>query len=75
MEGEPEKSLEFYGKVPDASMDDDNYHKYFEALALRAVGKNQESNKILSKLANNNFATWQNSVVKNLAKAQIKTNI
>ncbi len=75
MEGEPEKSLEFYAKVPDASMDDDNYHKYFEALALRAVGKNKESNIILTKLANNNFATWQNSVVKNLAKAQIKTNI
>jgi hypothetical protein len=75
MEGNPQTSLEFYSKVPDENLDDDNYHKYFKALALRAVGNEEESNIILTKLANNNFATWQNSVVKNLAKAQIKTNL
>ena len=75
MEGNPQNSLEFYSKVPDENLDDDNYHKYFKALALRAVGNEEESNIILTKLANDNFATWQNSVVKNLAKAQIKTNL
>ena len=75
MEGNPEKSLEFYGKLPQQNLDDDNYHRYFYALALRATGKNDESKSLMIKLANDNFATWQNSIVKNLAKAQIKTNI
>ena len=35
----------------------------------------KESKEMMILLANDNFATWQNAVVKNLAKAQIKTNI
>jgi hypothetical protein len=45
------------------------------ALAYKAIGKEKESIEIMVKLANDNFATWQNSIVKNLAKSQIKTNI
>ena len=56
-------------------MTDDGYHYYFLALAKKAEGQNEESKQILVDLANNNFATWQNAVVKNLAKAQIKTNL
>ena len=44
----------------------------FLALAKKAVGDVEESNLILSELANDNFATWQNAIVKNLAKSQIK---
>ena len=75
MEGNPELSLENYNKIPPAVMDNDSYHKYFKALALRATGKDKESQEIMIVLANDNFATWQNSIVKNLAKAQIKTNL
>ena len=42
---------------------------------MKATGLQQESKNLMVKLANDNFATWQNSVVKNLAKAQIKTNL
>ena len=41
----------------------------------KAVGEVEESNLILSELANDNFATWQNAIVKNLAKSQININI
>ena len=75
MEGDPEKSLENYSKIPRQIMDNDNYHRYFMALAYKAIGKEKESIEIMVKLANDNFATWQNSIVKNLAKSQIKTNI
>ena len=75
MEGNPELSLENYNKIPPAVIDNDSYHKYFKALALRATGKDKESQEIMIVLANDNFATWQNSIVKNLAKAQIKTNL
>jgi tetratricopeptide (TPR) repeat protein len=75
MEGDPEQALGNYTKIPNAVMDNDNYHRYFMALALKATGKEDESKQIMIKLANDNFATWQNSIVKNLAKSQIKTNI
>ncbi|MDA8612157.1 hypothetical protein N9L07_03375, partial [Flavobacteriaceae bacterium] len=75
MEGDPALSLDFYSKIPIETLDDDNYHSYFKALAMKATGLQEESKKLMVKLANDNFATWQNSVVKNLAKAQIKTNL
>jgi hypothetical protein len=56
-------------------MGDDSYHVYFLALAKKAIGEIEESNLILSDLANDNFATWQNAIVKNLAKSQIRINI
>ena len=75
MEGDPSLSLDFYSKVSIETLDDDNYHSYFKALAMKATGLQQESKHLLVKLANDNCATWQHSVVKNLAKAQIKTNL
>ena len=56
-------------------MTDDSYHVYFLGLAKRGVGETEESNLIFSELANDNFATWQNAIVKNLAKDQIKVNL
>ena len=56
-------------------MTNDSYHSYFLALAKRGIGETEESNRILSLLANDNFATWQNAIVKNLAKAQIEVNL
>lgn len=75
MEGEPQEAINSYAKVPKEALGDDNYHQYFLALANKAVGKEEESKKMFVDLANNNFASWQNSIVKNLAKAQIKTNL
>ena len=75
MEGEPQEAINSYAKVPKEALGDDNYHQYFLALANKAVGKEEESKKMFIDLANNNFASWENSIVKNLAKAQIKTNL
>ena len=75
MEGDPEESIKSYSNLSNEVMGNDSYHVYFLALAKKAVGKVEESNMIFSELANDNFATWQNSIVKNLAKSQIKVNI
>jgi len=75
MEGNPDNSIDFYSKVSESNLDDDNYHLYFLALANRAAGNSEESNLMLAELAGNNFATWQNAIVKNLAKSQIKVNM
>ena len=75
MEGNPQESINAYNEIPKAVLNDDNYHMYFLALSKRAVGQNEESKSMMISLANDNFATWQNAIVKNLAKAQIKTNI
>ena len=75
MEGNPEESINAYNNVPRDVLTDDNYHMYFLALAKKAIGQKKESKEMMILLANDNFATWQNAVVKNLAKAQIKTNI
>ena len=56
-------------------MTGDSYHYYFLALAKKAVGREEESKQAMVALANDNFATWQNSIIKNLAKSQIKTNL
>ena len=75
MEGDPQDAIDSYSNVPDEILTDDNYHLYFLALAKKALGKTEESTIMFTELANNNFATWQNAIVKNLAKTQIKTNL
>ena len=75
MEGNPQESVNAYNKIPNDVLTNDNYHMYFLALAKKAVGELDESEKMFITLANDNFAGWENAVVKNLAKAQIKTNI
>lgn len=75
MEGNPEESIAAYGNLSKQAIDQDGYHSYFLALAKRAVGQHEESKEMFIRLANNHFSTWQNAFVKNLAKAQIKTNL
>ena len=75
MEGDPAESISSYSNLSNEVMTNDSYHSYFLALAKRGVGETDESNRILSLLANDNFATWQNAIVKNLAKAQIEVNL
>ena len=75
MEGDPQESINSYNNLSKEIMSDDSYHVYFLALAKKGVGEIEESNQIFSELANDNFATWQNAIVKNLAKAQIEVNL
>jgi hypothetical protein len=75
MEGNPQESINDYSNLSKEDMTGDSYHSYFLALAKKAVGKEDESKQVFIELANDNFATWQNSIIKNLAKAQIKTNL
>lgn len=75
MEGNPEESIVAYSNLSKEVLGNDGYHAYFLALAKKATGQNEESKEMFVRLANDNFATWQNAIVKNLAKAQIKTNI
>ena len=75
MEGKPQEAIDFYSRVSKVIIDDDNYHRYFLALANKAIGNTEESEEMLVNLSNDNFARWQNAIVKNLAKAQIKTNL
>ena len=75
MEGYPEESIKSYANLSAEAMGNDSYHQYFLGLAQKAIGKTEESKQMFVTLANDNFATWQNSLVKNLAKAQIKTNL
>jgi len=75
MEGDPQESIDSYSKLSKVELSGDSYHSYFLALAKKAIGQEKESNQVLVALANNNFATWQNSIIKNLAKSQIKTNL
>ena len=75
MEGDPEESIKSYANLSKEVMGNDSYHVYFLALAKKSVGDVEESNLMFSDLANDNFATWQNSIVKNLAKSQVKVNI
>ena len=75
MEGDPYASIDSYSNLTDVVLTADNYHMYFFALAKKAVGESEESEKIFITLANDNFAQWQNAIVKNLAKAQIEVNL
>lgn len=75
MEGKPQEAIDSYSKVTKEVLGDDNYHQYFLALAHKAIGDTELSNNMFNSLANDNFATWQNAIVKNLAKSQIKVNM
>ncbi len=75
MEGKPQEAIDSYSRVTKEVLGDDNYHQYFLALAYKAIGNNELSSNMFTKLANDNFATWQNAIVKNLAKSQIKVNL
>ena len=75
MEGNPQQSIAEYSNLSKVDMSDDSYHSYFLALAKKAIGEEEQSKEMFVALANDNFATWQNSIIKNLAKAQIKTNL
>ena len=75
MEGKPQEAIDSYSKVTKEVLGDDNYHQYFLALAHKAIGDTELSNDMFNSLANDNFATWQNAIVKNLAKSQIKVNM
>ena len=75
MEGDPNASIDSYSNLTDVVLTADNYHMYFFALAKKAIGESEESEKIFIALANDNFAQWQNAMVKNLAKAQIEVNL
>lgn len=74
MEGNTEESIKMYTNAM-KNFDLDEYHNYFYALALKASGDSESSREIFIELANNPFANWQIALVKNLAKAQVKTNI
>lgn len=74
MEGNIEESINFYKKRKERG-DLGEYHNYFYALSLKANGESDKSKQILISLANNPFSDWDIAIVKNLAKAQIKTNI
>lgn len=73
MEGNPNEAIADYNKLNKEVMDNDSYHSYFYALAKKAIGETEESTELLNRLANDNFATWQNAFVKNLAKAQVQS--
>ena len=75
MEGDPQASIDSYSNLTNVVLTADNYHMYFFALAKKAIGEIEESEKIFIGLANDNFAQWQNAMVKNLAKAQIEVNL
>ena len=75
MEGKPQEAIDSYSRVTKEVLGDDNYHQYFLALAYKAIGNDELSSSMFTKLANDNFATWQNAIVKNLAKSQIQVNL
>ena len=75
MEGNTQESIDAYSSLSKEEMTGDSYHSYFLALAKKAKGEEEESKKVFTRLANDNFATWQNAIIRNLAKAQIKTNL
>ena len=55
MEGDPAESISSYSNLSNEVMTNDSYHSYFLALA-KGVGETEDSNQILSLLANDNFA-------------------
>lgn len=75
MEGNPEDAIAAYSNLSKEDLTNDGYHSYFLALAKKATGEENQSEDMFIRLANDNFATWQNAIVKNLAKAQVKTNL
>jgi len=72
MEGNVNQSISFYEQIPTELLEGDNYQLYFYALAKKANGNTKKSNELFDYLANYNFAGWENSIIRPLAKNQIK---
>ena len=71
MAGDNQAAIRHYSTVSDIEMDDDNYHSYFYALALRGSGDTERSSAILKRVAENTFATRGAALVQMLAKRQL----
>ena len=71
MAGDNQAAIRHYSTVSDIEMDDDNYHSYFYALALRGSGNTEKSSAILKRVAENTFATRGAALVQLLAKRQL----
>ena len=72
MEGNINQSISFYEQIPKELLEGDNYQLYFYALAKKANGNTKKSEELFDYLANYNFAGWENSIIRNLAKNQVK---
>ena len=71
MSGDAEAAINHYSKVSNLEMDDDLYHSYFYALALRGTGDTEKSSAILKRVAENTFATRGAALVQMQAKRQL----
>lgn len=71
MAGDSQAAMNYYSKVSNIEMDDDNYHSYFYALALRGNGDTEKSTTIMKSVAENTFATRGAALVQMLAKRQL----
>ena len=57
MSGNNKAAIDHYSTISNIEMDDDHYHSYFYALALRGNGDINKSTQIMKRVANNTFAT------------------
>ncbi len=71
MSGNNKAAIDYYSSVSNIEMDDDHYHSYFYALALRGNGDINKSTQIMKRVANNTFATREAALVQQLAKRQL----
>ena len=71
MSGDNQAAINHYSKVSNIEMDDDRYHSYFYALALRGIGNTERSSAIFKRVAENTFATRGAALVQMQAKRQL----
>lgn len=71
MSGNNKAAIDHYSNISNIEMDDDHYHSYFFALALRGNGNLAKSSEIMKRVANNTFATREAALVQQLAKSQL----
>ena len=71
MAGDDQAAIRHYSVISNIEMDDDNYHSYFYAIALRGSGDTEKSSAILKRVAENTFATRGAALVQLLAKRQL----
>ena len=71
MAGDDQAAIRHYSVISNIEMDDDNYHSYFYAIALRGSGDTEKSSAILKRVAENTFATRGAALVQMLAKRQL----
>ena len=71
MSGDNQAAINHYSKVSNIEMDDDRYHSYFYALALRDIGNTERSSAIFKRVAENTFATRGAALVQMQAKRQL----